>query len=104
MNANEYILNTYVAADLTVAAGPATEASWVATVGNPLPEECTFRVVSAGLTVWLTTPYISSTGQFLCSRIPMNTNEITPANLYDALGDTPDHLVGLAHERVEIIW
>ena len=47
-----------------------------------------YRVVSAALTLWLTAPYLSSTGIFISGTVPHP--EITEATMLDNIGDSRD--------------
>ena len=47
-----------------------------------------YRVVSAALTLWLTAPYLSSTGIFISGTVPHP--EITEATMLDNIGDSKD--------------
>jgi len=64
-----------------------------ATATHPLWKS-NYRVVSAGVRAWLTTPFINSTGQFLGTVINSGQlNLIAPADMYDYMGDTPSRTI-----------
>jgi len=57
------------------------------TGSHPL-QYCDWRVVSAGIRVWLTEPFLTATGQFLAAVAPYTTlAAVSAATLYDMMGD-----------------
>lgn len=61
------------------------------------------RVVSAGIRLFLTTPYINSTGMFIGSAIPYS-GSWDGATLYDRIGDSPRKVIAQASDIMELIW
>lgn len=58
------------------------------TVSHPL-RYGSYRIVSSGIKVWLTTPYITSTGTFITASMPWGTWNST--DMLNTIGDLPTH-------------
>lgn len=59
-------------------------------------------MVSAALTVWLTTPYLTSTGQFIGGS-DYHVG-VMPSDVLDKIGDSLDKQVKMANEKMTVIW
>lgn len=55
--------------------------------------EADSRLVSAGIRVFLTTPYINSTGMFLGANNTYDGNAVALTH-YDEMGDSPTKVIG----------
>lgn len=101
-NTNVIDIDTEAATNMAPS-GTTTSITRFASVNTHPLYQADLRVVSAGIRLFLTTPYINSTGMFIGSAIPYS-GSWDSAELYDRLGDSPRKVIAQASDIMELIW